>query len=196
MRTRMVAASVLMLALGAAGCGRGTATDPSVASAQQGGAKPTASASAAASADPDAELKFARCMREQGLTWFPDPNAGRMSVTIPKGTDPAKMEAAQKACKQFLPDGGNPPKPSAEDLENARKMAQCMRDNGIPTFPDPNPDGGMTIDPKKLGFDPEGATFKKADEICSAKYGGNGPKHVQRNDSGPGGSVVNGGQTA
>ena len=31
------------------------------------------------------------------------------------------------------------------------KMAKCMRENGVPDFPDPQPDGGIQIDGDKLG---------------------------------------------
>jgi hypothetical protein len=31
--------------------------------------------------------------------------------------------------------------PGASDPDQARKFAQCMRDNGVPDFPDPGPDG-------------------------------------------------------
>ena len=30
-------------------------------------------------------------------------------------------------------------------------MAQCMRDNGVPTFPDPDADGNMHLDRDKVG---------------------------------------------
>jgi hypothetical protein len=40
--------------------------------------------------------------------------------------------------------GTAPPATSDGDdgfLANRRKLSQCMRDNGVPSFPDPNPDG-------------------------------------------------------
>jgi hypothetical protein len=194
MRTRMLAAIVLMAVLGSAGCGRGGSNDPTVASAQSGGPTPSASPSASASIDPDLPLKFARCMREQGLTWFPDPVQGKMRVQVPQGVNREQMDAAQEKCKQFMPDGGNAPKPSAEDLEAARQMAKCMRENGIPNFPDPKPDGRLEIDPGKLGTGPDDPTWKKAEAACE-KYGPpKGGKQVERHDAG--GNAVSGGQGA
>jgi hypothetical protein len=35
--------------------------------------------------------------------------------------------------------------PSAQDMANLRHFAQCMRDNGIPEWPDPKPDGTFPI---------------------------------------------------
>jgi hypothetical protein len=189
MRTRMVAAIVLIFALGSAGCGRGGGNDPAVATAQEGDVQPSASPSASASHDPDAPLKFARCMRENGITWFPDPTAGgKMTVNVPKGFDPKKMDAAQEACKKFMPDGGAPNKPSAEDLEQARQMAKCMRENGLPNFPDPNPDGGMSIDTKKLGTEPGSPAWKKAEAAC-AQYGPKGEKRTEQREGVSGGGV-------
>jgi hypothetical protein len=184
MRTRTVAALVLMLVLGPVGCARTPSNGPSVASAQDGGAKPSSSPSASASADPDAPLKFARCMREQGLTWFPDPDAGKMNVRVPQGVDKEKMKAAHEACQKFMPNGGEVRKPSAEDLEQVRKMAQCMRENGVPNFPDPDPDGRMSIDSTKLGTGPGDPTWEKAEKAC-AQYMPRGGKTEKRQDGGP-----------
>lgn len=191
MRTRTVAVLGLMLALGSAACSRTPTNDPQVASANNGKTTASASPSATASDDPDAPLKFSQCMRAHGITWFPDPTAGKMSVAIPKGTDMKKMEAAQEACKQYAPNGGNAPKPSAEELQRSRDMAKCMRENGVPNFPDPNPDGSIQIDPKKLGTGPDDPSWKKAEEACS-KYVPPGAEKHTSTDSDSGGTVSGG----
>ena len=192
MRIRTVAVLALTLALGSAGCARTGTNDPQVASAQTSNPKASASAAATPSDDPDAPLKFARCMREHGLPWFPDPSNGKMSVSIPKGTDQKKVEAAHEACKQYLPDGGTMHRPSAEDLDQMRGMAKCMRENGIPNFPDPKPDGGLMIDPKKLGTGPGDPTWDKAEKAC-AQYAPKGEKHTeQHSNSGAGGTTSGG----
>jgi hypothetical protein len=186
MRTRTVAALTLLLALGPAGCAR-SEDGAGVATAITGGATPGASPSASASSDPDAPLKFARCMREHGLPWFPDPNSdGGTAIGVPDGTDPTKIQAAQEACKQFQ-EGGRIGKPPAADIEALRQVAKCMRENGVPKFPDPKPDGRLEIDGSAVGMGPGDPTFDKADKICS-KYA---PKGAQKNtarDSGGGGT--------
>ncbi|HEX5199831.1 MAG TPA: hypothetical protein VFW27_07805 [Actinoplanes sp.] len=185
MRTRTVAALALMLALPVAGCARTAANDPQVASANQGDKTASASPRPSQSEDPDAPLKFSRCMREHGLPWFPDPSHGKMSVAIPKGTDRAKVEAAHEACKKYMPNGGNPPKLSAEDLQRARDMAKCMRENGVPKFPDPDPNGGIALDGGKIGTGPGDPTFDKAEQACS-KYAPDGAKHTEKHSGGAG----------
>jgi hypothetical protein len=166
MKTVMTAIAALLV-LAPAACARGNNNDPQVASVQKG--TPSASASASPSDDPDAPTKFSQCMRDHGITWFPDPVEGKINIRIPKGTDPKKMEAAQEACKKYQPDGGDVHKPSPEDLQRLRDMAKCMRANGVPNFPDPNPDGSLRLDGSKIGTGPGDPTFDKAQKACS-KY--------------------------
>ena len=163
MRTLMVLA---LTVLSAAACARGAGDGPGVATAATG--RPTASSSPSAAADDvDAPLKFAQCMRDHGMTWFPDPDAsGRMRITTPRDLDPKKFEAAQQACKQYAPGGGTVRKPTAEEIEQARRFARCMRENGVTGFPDPSADGGISIDAGKLGTGPGSPTFDKAEEAC------------------------------
>ena len=164
MRVRMALALGLLATMAVTGC---AAPDTGDEVATAGGA-PTPSSSAAAKTDQDAPLKFSQCMREQGLTWFPDPNpGGQMTIKIPKGTDKAKVDAATEACKQWAPDAGRPEKADPEMLEQARKLSQCMRDNGVTNFPDPDPNGNMHIDGAKVGMGPGDPTFDKADKACS-----------------------------
>jgi hypothetical protein len=181
MRTRTMRYAVLLAAT-AAGCsphaddGGGVATATSV--------KPRASNSADAGPGPDAALNFAKCMRAQGLEWFPDPKTdGRMELSLPQGVDPAAVDKARQACKQFLPNGGEPPKLSAEEIEQNRKLAKCMRENGVPDFPDPQADGTLGIDGDKLGTGPGDPVFDAADKAC-ARYrpqgGGERSEHVEK----------------
>ncbi|MFI7542872.1 hypothetical protein [Actinoplanes sp. NPDC049599] len=166
MRTRTMAAAGLLLLLAAAGCGKAPAGDQ-VASA---GGTPAASAgaSAAADRDEDAPLKFSQCMREQGLTWFPDPKPdGGLQIKVPKGTDKAKVDAAMAACKQWAPGGGDHGPADPELLEQARRMAQCMREHGVPDFPDPQADGSVRLDGDKIGMGPGDPAFDQADEACA-----------------------------
>ena len=113
--------------------------------ASAGGGTPSASAAAD---DAAQGLKFAQCMRAEGID-LPDPGPDGMVAlpAVPAGAgDQAKAEktdAALEKCHEFLPNGGEPPKASAEDLAKARDYAKCARENGIPAFPDPDPETGM-----------------------------------------------------
>ena len=151
-----------------AGCG-GTAKGPDVASA---GDKPSASPEPA---DLEAQgRKFAACMRENGVD-MPDPvsegDGGGFNVRIGPGEggeplDKAKVDAAMEKCRQFAPNGGEPPKLNPEQIEQARKMAKCMRENGLPNFPDPDENGMLRIDGDAVGAGPGDPVFEEAQRKC------------------------------
>jgi hypothetical protein len=181
----------LMLALaiaggGLSGCGKAVSGN-GVASANGGkGHSATPSASPSKLGTQEALLKFAQCMREHGIN-MPDPQVqgsgsgpGSVQIQVGAGSDPAKTKVAQEACKQYLPNGGDAPKPDAQALEQLRKLAKCMREHGLPNFPDPDPNGGLMLD-KNSGITPNDPKFKAATEACK-----------QYQPSGKGGTVTNG----
>ncbi|SNY30920.1 hypothetical protein [Paractinoplanes atraurantiacus] len=169
-----------------AACAPAAGESPGVATAQSGGPAAQASSSAPAVPDEDMALKHAQCMRKEGVTWWPDPKpGGRTTIKTPKGFDPDKLEKAMEACKAFAPNGGERLKPDAEMLEQARQMAKCMRENGVPNFPDPKPDGSIAIDGRKLGTGPGDPTFDKAEKACE-KYvpeGASTERHAEGTDA-------------
>ncbi|WP_436772721.1 hypothetical protein [Yinghuangia sp. YIM S09857] len=122
-------------------------------------------------------VKYAQCMRENGID-MPDPNAdgSMMAQAIPAdgGPEAAKMETASNACRKWLPNGGEiTEKQKAEMRESNLKMAKCLREHGL-NVPDPGPDGGMALD---LGSDQA-----KADEAMKAcgQAGGSGAMTVTK----------------
>jgi hypothetical protein len=169
MRRPLLLIPLLLLA----GCA-GNNKSPGVATAN-GGATPTAST--AASESPGDGVKFAQCMRDNGLTWFkdPDPDEKGFSIHIPRGTDKAKVDKAMQACRKYMPNGGEPPKLDAATVAKLREFAKCMRANGVPEFPDPKADGGLEIKAEPgSGLDPDSPAWKKADQAC-AQYRPEGP---------------------
>jgi hypothetical protein len=59
---------------------------------------------------------------------------------------------------------------------NARAFSACMRKNGVPSFPDPNSRGGLTVNAGPgSGLNPNSPQFKHAQSVCS-KYLPNGGK--------------------
>ncbi|MEW9551337.1 hypothetical protein [Nonomuraea sp. NPDC050783] len=164
MRGRVLSAAAA-LALLLSGCGAGDgggAGVASVAGTGNGTGGQSASAGPAQSEDPQAmALKYAQCMRENGID-MPDPEpGGKVTLKIGPGTQKEKMDQAQAACKQWAPSGqkGSGGDPKRE--ETMRKAAQCMRDNGVEKFPDP--DGNMVRINRDVAEDPD---FKSAQEKC------------------------------
>jgi hypothetical protein len=140
---------------------------------------PTASAESEGASGKGSGLKYAQCMRENGIEEFPDPSGdGKLTLRSKPGSkmDPNSpaWKKAQEACKSLRPEPseGQKQQMKAQGL----KYSQCMRENGIKEFPDPNPDGGMLLRMKKgTDLDPESPKFKKAQEACkSLMPGGKG----------------------
>jgi hypothetical protein len=130
-------------------------------------------------------VKFSQCMRDNGVSDFPDPNfsgGGGVSIDVPAGTDPAKVEAASAKCRQYLPNGGEPQKLDPVRLEQLRKVSQCMREHGYEDFPDPT-DEGIQVDGNKANFDPADPKFQATMKECD-KYGPTPPPGES-----PGGSL-------
>jgi hypothetical protein len=133
----------------------------------------------------DAQLAFARCMREHGID-MDDPKPGERGIrlAIPKGVTPEKAEAADRACRKHL-EAVKPPEMSEEQQKEFREAAlahaRCMREHGI-DFPDPTfgENGQATIRiGKGSGVDPDDLKFKKAQEECADKapnLDGEGPE--------------------
>jgi hypothetical protein len=98
-----------------------------------------------ASTDERDQLRaYAKCMRANGVD-MPDPNGdGVIGLPAQKVGSPESkiMEAANEKCRTLMPAGGEPPKMSPEDIEKVRAQSKCMRENGVPSYPDPDPQTG------------------------------------------------------
>jgi hypothetical protein len=130
-------AALAVIALIAAGC--------SNASSENGGS----SGGNANAANQEQAVKFAECMRDNGVSEFPDPDASG-SLTIDGIVNGSKLDTstppwttAIAACKDLQPSGFMGDKRSPDEQEAALEFAQCMRDNGVEDFPDPAPDGAL-----------------------------------------------------
>jgi hypothetical protein len=156
-----------MLALAMAGCGKAEQADGVATAGGGAGANPSVSASAANLSNEERQLKFAQCMRENGVEMADPEPGGKGTIRIDDGKNPEKVQAAMEKCRSYLPNGGEARKLDPEQAENMRKMAQCMRENGVPDFPDPEADGSIRINKDMLGGKgPNDPTFKAAQEKC------------------------------
>ena len=137
---RRFAVPLLLLGLGLAACDSAGAT-PGVATAGGG----TLAASASAAADGEQGRAFAACMREHGVDMpDPQPGGGGLGAELDK-LDKDKGFGAVDACRDLMPGGGKDVKLDPDQLERQRALAECMRANGVPDFPDPDPDGGAAV---------------------------------------------------
>lgn len=169
MKLRTGVPLALLVAACALGCSQpGTGNGVATAGA------PVAAAASSAPEDgaPDEEQLrgFARCMRDHGVD-MPDPQAGpngELRVTINGGPgDEQRTEEAQQACRHLMPNGGEPPQLDPAQLEQQRAISRCMRENGVPGFPDPEPNGRIRIQGGS-GLDPSDPSFQAAQVKCDA----------------------------
>lgn len=165
------AGALAILTLALAACA-GTSA-PGVASLKSSTA--TSSASSAGGKGGSA-LAFAQCMRQHGVTNFPDPGSGgNLKITGGNGLDPNSptFQAAQTACQSLLPNGGQPdPSQQAAFQQAALQFSQCMRAHGIANFPDPQFSSGSGGGGVRLqlpsGIDPNSPQFKNAQQACQS----------------------------
>ena len=114
-----------------------------------GGTGPGSGAGTSTAATRAQAVKFAECMRANGVKQFPDPDAsGQLTIdAIANGssldTNSAAFKQAISACKDLEPPGFTGSKRSPQQQEAALKFAQCIRDNGVKDFPDPAPDAPL-----------------------------------------------------
>jgi hypothetical protein len=137
-----------MLALLSAGC-----SNAAVRTETSGSAGTTSATS------HDQALKFAECVRRNGVREFPDPDAsGTLTIDgvanrSSLDTSSAAFTQAIAACKDLQPPGFTGHQRTAQQQESALKFAQCIRDNGVKDFPDPTPDGAL-IDTSRMPGNP------------------------------------------
>ncbi|MFD9307210.1 hypothetical protein ACFWCB_31840 [Streptomyces sp. NPDC060048] len=83
-------------------------------------------------ADPR-QAAFFRCMEDQGVP-MRDTGSG-VRVVDESAADPAKVREAERSCEshRVVPPVGD------EQMAQAVKFTACMRENGFPDFPDPDP---------------------------------------------------------
>ena len=136
-------AALAMVALIGAGCSNGSAKNAS-----------SGASGATENATPrDRALGFAECMRDNGVSEFPDPNTAGDQAFVEAierlGPNSAAFKQAIGACKELQPPGLLGAKASPREMTSRLEFARCMRDNGVKDFPDPTNDGPL-IDTNRI----------------------------------------------
>jgi hypothetical protein len=130
-------------------------------------------------------------MRSHGITDFPEPTpgpngrGGGFSIKAGPGSDlnpnNPRYEAADRACKALLPYGGTLPPPTATQLAEYTKFADCIRQHGFPSFPDPSSQGVFVLH----NFDLSSPQFQSAQQKCRSVAHLSGPMRFEATNSGP-----------
>ncbi len=178
------------IALLAAGCGGNSPTTSTTTSnaASSGGPKDIAASA----------YKYATCMRDHGVSNFPDPRVSTsngdtaVAMVVPRTiAGSPQFNSAQTACRGILPE------PSKSDLaqqahdqlvhkQDLLAFTHCLRDHGVTGFPDPNSQGHLSLQlVQSAGIDLQAPSFKTAALACvSSSNGGVSRADVEQATSG------------
>lgn len=114
-------------------------------------------------------VKYSDCMRSHGVPDFPDPSPGGGFPLRTSGINqqsPA-FQSSESACAKLQPGGNTPPPPiSAAQQAGMVANARCIREHGVPNFPDPSfgPGGeGAGVDFQGNASSP---AFQRAAKAC------------------------------
>lgn len=125
-------------------------------------------------------VKFAECMRRNGVSQFPDPGtSGKLTIdAVANGSSldpntPAFTQAIS-ACKDLEPAGFMGSKRSSQQQQAGLRFAECIRENGVTDFPDPLPNGPL-VDTNRIpsAAEPGGmsalhAAMQKCSDVAAA----------------------------
>lgn len=136
---------------------------------------PAASSSSSGDSQFAQALEYAQCMRDNGVENFPDPveENGGIRITPGDAEDP-DFPDAEEACRELSPQQRGEDSGTTLDAEKVATWAQCIRDNGVPGFPDPEIDGGTMRIPMNGEYDPQDPAFQEAMDACQDQYPGGG----------------------
>lgn len=140
----------IMKASGLLACGAVLAVSAVLAGCGSGGGSGSGSGAAAhSSTTPDTSTEsVVQCYRSHGDPSFPDPvydpNDGRWHFAISPGSAPM---STYQACRHLFPSvNPSPPVPLAQ-FQQLVRLAQCIRQHGVPNWPDPDPNGSFPMPP-------------------------------------------------
>ena len=124
-----------------AGCGSG------------GHAAGHATPSGTSSAQIQATLReLTQCVRQHGVPNFPDLTIDQRTgkVQVPPGTGKPPQSAID-ACRSIaarLPAEGRTRPPTAAEMAKLRELSRCIRQHGLPDWPDPDANGAFALPPR------------------------------------------------
>ena len=157
---RVVAVTIVMTALLAAGC----SSSPSSA---------TSASTPSAGSTVAQAVAYTQCMRSHGVPEYPEPDSGGQLQKIGSGqqvgVSDARLNTASNACQSLWPYQASTPAQRQQELTDDLKFAQCMRSHGVPTLPDPVATNGhveFVISVSRDGFNPQSPQILAKARAC------------------------------
>jgi hypothetical protein len=122
-----------------------------------------------------AAFKYASCMRNHGITGYPDPQVttnpdGSVATAVagpPNASAAPAFRSAQKVCNGILIAQSSSNGHGGPSKQEFLAFAHCLHDHGIANFPDPDTHGeitGQMIDAS--GVDLKARSFMTAADAC------------------------------
>lgn len=183
-RTTCTVLLAVLLGAGIAGCDPGG-----------GPANPPASAQAAPQQLLALGQEWVQCLRDKGLTRMPDaelsaegylqfPAAGGYNWKDDLRKHQSAIDACQSIEDRYPPNAFRPKEQvTAGDLRKLADYAKCVREHGIPEFPDPNANGEFDLSGTSLANGIPSSLRDQANAACHQIWdgdvkitGGNGGK--------------------
>jgi len=115
-------------------------------------------------------------MRANGVPDFSDPDARGRFLGLSHGggginQDDPTFRAAMERCRSLAPGGEHRNTGDPAYVEQMREFSKCMREHGLPDFPDPDANGQL----RGVGHERQGdPKFQAAVEACRGKLPGGG----------------------
>ncbi|MEU5943832.1 hypothetical protein ABZ807_32830 [Micromonospora sp. NPDC047548] len=179
-------AALLAVGAGAAGCDSSDSAS--------GAASPSASASVSRQQLLALGQEWVQCLRDHGLTRMPDadltpegylqfPPQGGYNWKTDLHNRPQVVEACKSIEDRYPPTAFRPKEQlSAEDLRKLAEYAKCIREHGVPDFPDPNARGEFDLTGTSLANGLPPRQMNVAQDACKHLWSG----EVRISDNGGG----------
>jgi hypothetical protein len=122
-------------------------------------------------------LRYARCARSHGVPNFPDPDVDSQGHASFPDEAQVKRESnqVQASCGAILgqlPAAARIAPVTAAQLRQLEAFARCLRLHGMPSWPDPKPDGTFPIAGTPLSAEGKTPAFISAAQACRPVYSG------------------------
>lgn len=130
-------------------------------------------------------VRYSACMRSHGVPDFPDPSTSQsgdnsfgvdgynFNLPASLSTQAPAYQGAAKQCQGLIGLGGVGPARNPALVAKAKQAAlahaQCMREHGVPNFPDPtvSSNGGAIVQSSGgRATNPRSPAFQQAQNIC------------------------------
>ncbi|MGA2013717.1 MAG: hypothetical protein ABSH51_24730 [Solirubrobacteraceae bacterium] len=115
-------------------------------------------------------VRYSDCMRSLGVRDYPDPDTGAAAARPTSEINPQSpaVRSAEEACAHLHPGSNATPPLSAAQRAGMIAYARCIREHGVPNFPDPRfGPGGEGIEVGVVGATESASpAFRQALKSC------------------------------